>query len=488
MKILVIDDSEEILDLIKYCVGRSWPDAEIKLYPPTKGIPDASFGLDKYDLLILDYQLGLTDQDGFDWLQDLTQYPNIPPILFMTSYGDEDTAVRAIKLGADDYLNKDGLSPKRFTQRVNEILNIKVSKVKGDITAETTVKKKIAEFEQTVLISASESLSSMVLTGQKQEAIDAEKTIEATGGGFKSNVDKTLLFAPDIDQSLVDTKIGKTTLDQFSVSPIPSDEKSGDAINVPGYKILDKVGEGGMASVYLAERSEDKLQIILKVLHTVGEANREMLRRFIREFRLVSQLDHPNIASIYEQAISSNFAYIAMEYCPEGDLSHRLDKALPTDVAVKYMRQIAAGVGAAHKLGIIHRDMKPGNVLFREDDSVAITDFGIAMVMGAESELTVVGSIVGTILYISPEQISGRATEKYSDLYSLGVMFYKMLTGKYPFFGDNVQQILHGHLTAPIPKLPSELSSFQPIIDGLLAKDPNERFQSTEEFIVGLEW
>jgi len=132
--------------------------------------------------------------------------------------------------------------------------------------------------------------------------------------------------------------------------------------------------------------------------------------------------------------------------------------------------------------------MKPGNILFRADDSIAITDFGIAKMLGDTSELTEVGQIVGTMFYISPEQIRGKGVNKYSDLYSLGVMFYKMLTGKFPFYGESVEQILQAHLMDPPPKLPTELASFQPIIDGLLAKNPDERFQNAEEFIIGLEW
>lgn len=243
-----------------------------------------------------------------------------------------------------------------------------------------------------------------------------------------------------------------------------------------------------MSSIYLAEREEDQVQVVLKVLNIANVENQDTLRRFIREYRLIGQLDHPNIARIYERAFAKSYAYIAIEYCPNGDLAMRLKKPLPTETAVSYMRQIAEGIGAAHKVGIIHRDMKPGNILFRADDSLAITDFGIAKMLGDSSELTAVGQIVGTMFYISPEQIRGKGVNKYSDLYSLGVMFYKMLTGKFPFYGESVEQILQSHLTAPAPKLPEELASFQAIIDGLLAKDPDERFQNAEEFIVGLEW
>jgi len=472
-RILIIDDSDEVRDLVKYCIARTWPDAEIELYHPMKGEPSAAFPWQKYDLIILDYQLGLPNQDGLTWLKNIKRYTNVPPILFMTALGNEDIAVRAIKLGADDYLNKEVATPKRFIQSIEEIF-----RERGQSTEEIHGKSNHVTQEKTVILSPEESERARVLSKQGKEKVDVQKSTIWSREETTMMGHKTLLFAPERNELTDDTITG-------GVGTFNGDKSNP---SVPGYKILRKVGEGGMASIFLAERAEDQLQVILKVLYIMNDSSRQMLKRFIREYRLIGKLDHPNIARIYERAFASDFAYIAMEYCPAGDLSVRLNKALPTETAVKYMRQIAEGIGAAHKVGIIHRDMKPGNILFRADDSIAITDFGIAMTLGAESELTMAGSLVGTLLYISPEQIRGKEVDKYSDLYSLGVIFYKMLTGKYPFICETVEQILNAHLTARVPRLPKEIASFQPIIDGLLAKDPNERFQNAEEFIVGLEW
>lgn len=473
-RILIIDDSDEVRDLVKYCTARPWPDVEIVLYHPNKGMPKQDFGWQDYDLVILDYQLGLSGEDGLDWLKTMKRYAGISPILFMTAHSSVDNAVKAMKFGAANYLNKEELTPKKFTECIEEILKDQGQDTKQIYTEGKQEKEQKAEpqveFEKTVLIDPKELGQS---TGSPQQA--------------EPGKEETLLFAPESEMS-TDVALSKTGTTGHSVDQVASSNGQGDAIVVPGYNILKKVGEGGMASIFLAESAEENRQVILKVLYIMNDESRQMLKRFIREYRLIGQLDHPNIAKIYERAFASNFAYIAMEYCPSGDLSARLDKALPPETAVEYMRQIAAGIGAAHKLGIIHRDMKPGNILFREDDTIAITDFGIAKTMGEESELTMVGSIVGTLLYLSPEQIRGSDVMACSDLYSLGVIFYKMLTGEYPFMGKNVEQVINAHLSAHIPKLPPEISSFQPIIDGLLAKDPSERFQSAEEFIVGLEW
>ena len=384
----------------------------------------------------------------------------------MTAYSHEDIAVQAIKLGAEDYLNKEELSAKKLSERIGIIIGEPVTRTNNTQTDISRV-------------------TSQARTSSQINAPETEKTVVIHSDEISSISEETLMFAPK-----------EGTLPEEEITEVRGQDTESITANthkliegeLPGYKVIDKIGEGGMANIYLAEREEDNLQVVLKVLDIANVENKDSLRRFIREYRLIGQLDHPNIARIYERAFAKSYAYIAIEYCPNGDLSQRLKEPLPTETAVKYMRQIGEGIGAAHKVGIIHRDMKPGNILFRADDSLAITDFGIAKILGDTSQLTEVGQIVGTMFYISPEQIRGKGVNKYSDLYSLGVMFYKMLTGKFPFYGESVEQILQAHLMDPPPKLPTELVSFQPIIDGLLAKDPDERFQNAEEFIVGLEW
>ncbi len=483
MKILVIDDSEEILDFLKFCIVKLQPDTELEHYHPRQGKPDAKFNWSDYDLLILDYQLDLPDQDGFDWLRDIKLHKEVPPILFMTAYGDEDIAINAIKLGADDYLNKKNLSPKRFYQRVKEIL-----KAQNQNADSASGQDKIIDHEKTVPLSTKKLESIRVLAMQKELEKKADKKKELPGKDTKQTVEKKQRLTLKENKPIAITKTKINAIDQSNgtilsdVGVITSD------VVVPGYKIMRKVAQGGMASVYLAERSEDQLQVILKIINFIDDETEELLKRFIREYMLVSKLNHPNIICVYERKIVSNFVYIAMEYCSAGDLSDRLDKALPTETAVSYIRQIADGIGAAHKAGIIHRDMKPGNVLFRADDSIAIADFGIAKLQSVENNITKAGLSLGTILYISPEQIRSDTVGRYSDLYSLWIIFYKMLTGEYPFFSNSVEQILTAHLKSSVPKLPSELARFQPVIDGLLAKNPDDRFQNVEEFIVGFEW
>jgi serine/threonine protein kinase len=261
------------------------------------------------------------------------------------------------------------------------------------------------------------------------------------------------------------------------------------AVRVPGYDGLHLIAKGGMATIYLAKRDGDGLPVILKVLPINEKDNSALLKRFMREYTLLGKLNHPHVARIYERGFASNFAYIAMEYFPAGDLRAQLaNDPIPGCRALRYLRQMAQGLGAIHALDIIHRDMKPANILFRDDDTLAITDFGVAKSLMVKEVLTQDNTFIGTLYYISPEQIRNQQTTTSSDFYSLGVILFEMLMGNKPFYGRSPSELFHAHLNAPIPRLPPKLAAFQPLLDGLLAKDPDDRFQSTEDLLMGLDW
>jgi serine/threonine-protein kinase PpkA len=256
---------------------------------------------------------------------------------------------------------------------------------------------------------------------------------------------------------------------------------------IEGYRLLRKLGEGGIASVYLAQPMAGGAPQVLKVLRLDNEEGVLGLQRFMQEFALLAQIDHPNVAHIHKQDFSAGNAFIAMEYFPLGDLRYRMRRVLDPAIAVYYIKQIAAGLEAIHQVGIVHRDLKPDNVMIRQDGMVAIADFGIAKQVSMQITDTGAGEIVGTPYYLSPEQALGEPVDARCDIYSLGIVAYEMLTGHKPFQADSAQDLLRMHVRAPIPQLPAPLAHLQPVLDKMLAKDPGSRYQSAGALLDALE-
>jgi serine/threonine-protein kinase PpkA len=250
---------------------------------------------------------------------------------------------------------------------------------------------------------------------------------------------------------------------------------------VPGYMVLRLIGQGGQAKVYLAERAHDGLHIALKVLDRTLRQDAVFLERFVREYKLIASLEMEHVARIYDQGFSGDYPYIAMEYMPSGSLASWIAEGISSRNALRIASQIARALDAVHARGIVHRDVKPANILFRADGRPVIVDFGLAKDLALNSTLTLAGQVVATPRYMSPEQVLGKPVDARSDLYSLGVVFYEMLSGKKLFETASPAQLAQLHLNAPPPRLPAHLSGYQPILDRLLAKNPEERFQSGRE-------
>jgi serine/threonine-protein kinase PpkA len=252
-------------------------------------------------------------------------------------------------------------------------------------------------------------------------------------------------------------------------------------MQIPGYQIQREIGRGGMATVYLAIQESLDRPVVLKILDTsAADKAEDLISRFLAEGRIVASLNHPNIITIYDIGIANDSdLYISMEYVQGGDLKQRLELSITPEEALRYLSQIASALGEAHKHGIIHRDVKPANVLFR-DDTPLLSDFGIAKAINADADLTSTGIFLGSPNYVSPEQADGVKLDGRSDLYSLGCIFYEMLAGKKPYISDSIIDVVIQHKQAPIPKLPDELKEYQGLVNKLMAKKREERFPDAE--------
>jgi serine/threonine-protein kinase PpkA len=253
-------------------------------------------------------------------------------------------------------------------------------------------------------------------------------------------------------------------------------------LRLKGYRLLRKIGSGGMTEVYLAMRETDALPVVLKVLDASGKSASEHLSRFIQEYTLLSRIEHPHVIRIYDQGFTDDHAYIAMEYFEMGDLREELNAGMDRKRVLTVIGQVAQALGVIHERGIIHRDLKPENIMRRPDGTVALADFGIAKSMLQAENMVLTqtrhGDVVGTPYYLSPEQASGLAITPQSDLYSLGIMMFEMLAGHRPFRAESLDVLLAHHLTAPTPPLPAEHAALQPLVDKLTAKKPADRYES----------
>jgi DNA-binding response OmpR family regulator len=399
MRILIIDDDQDLRGLLGRYITLQWADAQVEHFDPLdRQMPDAAFPLGSYDVVILDYMLGRGD--GLQWLAEFKKRADCPKILFLTGAGNEIIAVRAMKLGADDY------------QRKQELTREKLIASLRDLTA--------------------------------------------------GAVEKTL--SPDLAARMEGQSLGAR-------------------MRIPGIKVLHLIGEGGTARVYLASRESDDEPLVVKILRHEVTRDRKALARFMEEYALVAGIESPHVARVFDHGTSDEHAYLVMEFFEGGDLSQRLaGNPLAPETCMRLFRELMMALGDIHERGILHRDLKPQNLMFRNDGSLAIVDFGIAKHIDA-ADITGVGEILGTPRYMSPEQVQGRALDLRTDIYSAGVLLYQMLTGRHLFDGETAVEVALHHLNTPPPALPDNLQKYQRLMDKLVEKDRDARFRNADEVI-----
>ncbi len=397
MRVLLIDGDPGFRHQLADIFTATWPAARVEEYDPkTSGRPGPGFALEKFDLVLLDNQLG--PEDGLEWLRDFTARPGCPPTVMLAGHGNENVAVRAMKLGAYDYLPKELLTRESLEQIVTQVLGERRGR------ADATV------------------------------AMPMQKAPAGAGG------------PPQIE----------------------------------GYRLVREVGAGAVSRVYLMQPEAGGEPVIAKVLFEHLLHDSDFLERFLREYQILGRIKSPYVGRVFGYGFSDNSAYLLMEYLSGGDVRAYFTGNYVDQVRIlRIFRQVLTALKDIHAAGVIHRDLKPHNVMFREDQSLAMVDFGIAKVVDLPG-ITLEGTLLGTPVYMSPEVIRGLPADPRSDLYSAGVMLYQMIAKAPPFTGTAAMDIIEQHLNAAPPPLPRAHDEFQPLIDTLLAKDPDARPASAE--------
>ncbi len=267
------------------------------------------------------------------------------------------------------------------------------------------------------------------------------------------------------------------------------EQRFGDAF-IRGYRNIRRLAAGPVSDLYLAESEQAGALVALKVArdrHEEGSELDDSFRRFLQEYEIVRRIQHPNIVRLYDLGVSDEHAWLVMEYFRAGDLRKRMRAGMAPGPGMRTLVAVARALEAIHESGILHRDLKPGNIMFRDDGSPALIDFGMSKDLGLALDVTDTGMIFGTPHYMSPEQGHGEPIDARSDLYSLGVILFEMLTREKPYKAENPMAIIYKHRKEPVPQLPQSFEPLQPLIERLLAKRPEDRFTSAREAADALE-
>ena len=427
---LVVDRDAKYREWLRMHLGIVCPDAAIGAIDLTEFEPWSALVTGREcDVLLLAASFGTSPEDpeahGLDLLRKLRARNVASAVIALADDGNELTAVRALQLGAADYLPKRLLTPDRLKTSVRIALR----------RIEQRVARRLADLAHTA--------QSVALDAPQQQE-HAEQPPEAAG-------------APPVLDS--------------DTPPV-----------IPGYTIAKKIGESEKAVVYLAASTALGTDVALKVSRTSREPNAER-QALEREYKAILAIRHAAVVRIHDYGIEKGFEYLAMEYFPRGDLKARMHFGVTEGETLRYVEQIAAALTVVHGAGLLHRDLKPPNVMLRASDEIALIDFGLARTLDGVCQSTRTGVLRGSPYYMSPEQALGEELDARSDLYSLGVIYHEMLTGRKPFTGGSAMEVLQQHVNAPPPQLPLSLSRHMPVISRLLAKRREDRFNTADEVI-----
>lgn len=259
-------------------------------------------------------------------------------------------------------------------------------------------------------------------------------------------------------------------------------------LNIPGYTVIREISKGGMATIYLATQHSLARQVALKIMSPQLAGDPVFGERFLQEAKITGSMHHHNVVPVHDVGHFQDCHYLSMEFLPDGDLKRRIRAGIDPDLGLRVIYQVLDALAHVHSKSYIHRDIKPGNILFRDDQTAVLTDFGIAKLIDSASvDMTSSGTMVGSPRYMSPEQAKAEKIDFRTDIYSLGAVLYEVLAGRQLYYAESPIAVALKHISDPIPMLPARFAQLQPVLEKMLAKNPDDRYQSAIEVAEVLE-
>jgi hypothetical protein len=451
-RILIMRHASGLVNRARRLAIQQWPTARLEVHDlAAYGKPPADFRWDRYAHLLIDDEY--LRREGLLWLSELRSKPGFPKIVRVPGEVTRHRPPAEIEVKSPPLPAKDARRAEPAPATAPAIAPAPApapAAAASDARPAAPVEEKPAK-----AVSAADTRSDH--RGATLAATLAEQT-KSTHSNTQAREAKRLADADAVLKSA----------------------------GITGFTPVKTLGSGATANVCLCERP-DKSQVVLKVLKAEGSGDSDLLSRFVQEYFAASSIDSPYVAKVFEHGFSETHAYIVMEYFPAGDLRARIARDRPSpEESLIIIGSILSALTSVHAAGIIHRDLKPANVMFREDGTIALVDFGSARRDADPVAKTLAGVVIGTPYYLSPEQALGGTADERSDLYSVGVMLYELLTGQRMYAAATLVGLFEMHKKAPIPKLPEPFTRHQPFLERLVAKSPELRYASAEEAFNGL--
>jgi DNA-binding response OmpR family regulator/tRNA A-37 threonylcarbamoyl transferase component Bud32 len=472
---LVVDRDAKYREWLRLHLGILCPDATVSAMDVREFEPwSARVSGRECDVLLLATSFGTSPEDpeahGLDLLRKLRAQNVTAAVIALADEGNELTAVRALQLGAVDYLPKRLLTPERLKTSIRVALR----------RIEQRVVRRLADLAQTAQVVALDAAAQQPAPKSTAESASQAASESVSESAPKSASESAPESAPEPAQARE-----SEAAESADAGAMPQILDADTPPVIPGYSIAKRIGESEKAVVYLAASAALGKDVALKVSRNSrdGNAERQMLER---EYKAILAIRDPAVVTIHDYGIENGLEYLAMDYFPRGDLKARMYFGVTEAETLRYVEQIAGALRVVHGAGLVHRDLKPPNVMLRDNDDVALIDFGLARTLDGGAQSTRTGVLRGSPYYMSPEQALGEALDARSDLYSLGVIYHEMLTGRKPFTGGSAIEVLQQHVNNPPPRLPLSLSRHVPLVSRLLAKRREDRFNTADEVIAAL--